>query len=120
MLGLTAAGTVAGLIVASRYPAVSVQVVRWTPAVLTVVLSALALYALFLRQPAGKLAAHDAYALRTFADLYLTLPVLLASLVGLWLVARRAFWRDPALFATIAVFSCSSSSRSGSSPITSG
>jgi hypothetical protein len=106
VLGLTAAGAIAGLLVAARYPAFNVHIVRWTPGMLTVVLSALALYALFLRQPAGRLAAHDAYALRTFTNFYLTLPALLAALIGLWLVARRAFWRDPALFATIAVFSC--------------
>ena len=66
----------------------------------------LALYALFIRHPAGKLAAHDAYALRTFTDFYLTLPALIAALIGLWLLARRAFWRDPALFVTVVVFSC--------------
>jgi hypothetical protein len=70
------------------------------------VLSALALYALFFRHPAGRLAAHDAYALRTFVNFYLTLPAFLAALVGFGLLARRAFWRDPAFFATIAVFSC--------------
>lgn len=106
VLGWIGTGAVAGLWVAPRYPGFSGNVVRWTPGALTVGLSALALYALFLRHPAGRLAAHDAYALRTFTDFYLTLPALLAALVGLGLVARRAFWRDPAFFVTVAVFSC--------------
>jgi hypothetical protein len=105
-LGTIATGAVAGLWAAARYPGFSAHVVRWTPGVLTVVLSALALYALWLRHPAGKLAAHDADALRTFTNFYLTLPALLAALLGFGLVARRAFWRDPALLVTIAVFAC--------------
>ena len=47
---------------------------------------------------------YDAYALRTFTNLYLTLPALLAALFGYALLARRAFWRDPALFVTVAIF----------------
>ena len=64
----------------------------------------LAVYALYFRQPGGKLADYDAYALRTFAYLYLTLPALLAALFGYALLARRRFWRDPALFVTVAIF----------------
>ena len=52
----------------------------------------------------GVLAEHDAYALRTFTTFYLTLPGLLAALVGFALFARRAFWRAPELFTTAAVF----------------
>ena len=37
----------------------------------------------FFRHPAGKLAVHDADALRTFTDLYLSLPPLIAALAGL-------------------------------------
>jgi hypothetical protein len=66
-----------------------------------------ALYALYLRQPVEfVLAARDAYALRTFTSFYLTLPALLAALVGFVLVARQAFWRAPELLITITVFSC--------------
>jgi hypothetical protein len=43
-----------------------------------------------------RLAAHDAYAFRTFVDFYLFWPALLLALAGLVLVARRDFWRDPA------------------------
>ncbi|MEO8520437.1 MAG: hypothetical protein ABI603_03675 [Acidobacteriota bacterium] len=105
-LGLIAAAAAAALGAAAAWPRLASAVVRWTPAALTLGLSALALYALWLRHPGGRLAAHDAYALRTFTDFYLTLPALLAALIGLWLVARQRFWRDPALFITVAVFSC--------------
>jgi hypothetical protein len=64
-------------------------------------------YALLLRHPGGALAAHDAYALRTFANLYVTVPGLLAAMLGFWLVARRRFWRDPALFLVVTVFAFS-------------
>ncbi len=105
-LGLIAAAAATALGAAAAWPRLASAVVRWTPAALTLGLSALALYALWLRHPGGRLAAHDAYALRTFTDFYLTLPALLAALIGLWLVARQRFWRDPALFITVAVFSC--------------
>jgi hypothetical protein len=66
-----------------------------------------ALYALYLRQPVEfVLAERDAYALRTFTSFYLTLPALIAALVGLVLVARQAFWRAPELLATITVYAC--------------
>jgi hypothetical protein len=66
-----------------------------------------ALYALYLRQPVEFiLAPRDAYALRTFTSFYLTLPALLAALVGFVLLARQAFWRAPELLLTITVFSC--------------
>ncbi len=106
LIGGAGAAAVAGLWGAASYPRVADLVVRWAPAALTLTLAGLAMYALFLRHPGGRLAAHDAYALRTFTNFYLTLPALLAALLGLWLVARRAFWRDPALFVTVAVFSC--------------
>ena len=79
---------------------------RGRPACDRAALSVLALYALVPPPPGGKLAAHDAYALRTFTNFYCTLPALFAALIGSWLLARRAFWRDPALFITVAVFSC--------------
>ena len=106
VLGLVIPVAAGGLWLATTNAAFSAHVVRLTPAVVTTALWVLALYALFIRHPAGKLAAHDAYALRTFTDFYLTLPALMAALIGLWLLGRRAFWRDPALFVTVAVFSC--------------
>ena len=65
------------------------------------------LYALAFRHPSGKLAVHDAYALRTFAHLYLTVPAVIAAVVGFGLVVRDRFWRDPSLCLTIAVFAFS-------------
>ena len=38
--------------------------------------------------------------------IYVTLPALLAALIGLALAARRWFWRDPALIVTVVVFAC--------------
>ena len=78
----------------------------WTPTLLTgALVAAAASTRSVLRAPIdGVLAARDAYALRTFTDFYLTLPGLLAALLGFALFARRAFWRAPELFATVAVF----------------
>jgi hypothetical protein len=69
-------------------------------AMLSIVVLA-ALYAAFLRQPGGRLAAHDAFALRNFTQLYLLWPGFAAALVGVVLVVRRDFWRDPA---TVVIF----------------
>ena len=41
----------------------------------------------------------------TFASYYLTVPALIAALVGFILLARRVFWRAPEIFTTVAVFS---------------
>jgi hypothetical protein len=53
-------------------------------------------YAAFFRQPGGRLAAHDAFALRNFTNLYLLWPGLAAAVIGFAVVVRRDFWRDPA------------------------
>lgn len=92
------------LLAASRADAVSQRVVAWTPAVLALIVVTLAAYALYVRGPAGKLAAYDAYALRTFAGYYVTLPALIAALIGYVIVVRPLFWRDPALVVTITAF----------------
>jgi hypothetical protein len=102
--GAVAAGI--GVVIAgARSSTASSAIRQFTPHLLTLALVAAALYALVLRQPIPSvLAERDAYALRTFTNLYLTLPALLAALVGFVLVARRAFWRAPDLFITVAVF----------------
>ena len=79
-------------------------ITRLTPTSLSASLVVLAIYGLYFRHPAGKLAEHDAYALRLVTDFYLTLPALVASLLGLIVVSRQAFWRAPALFVTYATF----------------
>ncbi|HXW07250.1 MAG TPA: hypothetical protein VD833_18585 [Vicinamibacterales bacterium] len=76
----------------------------WIPTGIVLVLVGSALYALYFREPGGRLAAHDAYALRTFTGYYLTLPALIAALLGYALWARHAFWRAPELFTTVAIF----------------
>jgi hypothetical protein len=105
LAGAAAAGVWA-LAFASRAPGLSSRVQRFVPAVIAIGVCLLAAYALFLRHPAGRLAYYDAYALRTFTNLYLTVPALIAALVGLLLIARRGFFRDPALVATVVIFSC--------------
>jgi hypothetical protein len=99
-----AAGT-AVLLAASRNPRLRSAVAAFTPRALAAALVVGAIYALFFRRPAGRLAAHDAYALRTFTEYYLTLPVLIAALVGYVLSARRLFWKGPELFAVVTTFS---------------
>ena len=74
------------------------------PLAAAVVLCGLAVYALFFRTPAGKLAFENAYALRMYGSFYVTLPAIIAALIGYLLVSRRSFWQDPALMLTAAVF----------------
>ncbi len=103
-LGLIGAAGVAGVAFGVRRPALRSAVMRGLPSAVALGLCALALYGLFLRQPGGRLAAHDAFALRTYADFYVTVPAVLAALIGFALHARRAFWRDPAFFITVTIF----------------
>ncbi|HSC29411.1 MAG TPA: hypothetical protein VLD67_19190, partial [Vicinamibacterales bacterium] len=99
------AAAAAALAAGSRARAVSSRVKSLAPAVLSAGFVAAAVYALAFRHPAGRLAPHDAYALRTFSDLYLTLPALIAALIGWVVLTRRSFWQAPAFFTTIAAFS---------------
>ncbi len=66
---------------------------------------ALAVYGYFFRAQGGKLAQHDADAMRTFVNIYLWWPMLVAALAGLVLVAKRDFWKDPAFILTFSAFS---------------
>ena len=65
---------------------------------------ALAIYALFLREPGGKLTDWDAYSLRTYRDAYVMWPALIAGIAGYAMTARREFWRDPAFFLITAAY----------------
>ena len=95
------------LALGSRHPRLSARARTTAPTAIAGTVIAAALYALYLRQPIDRvLAAHDAFALRTFTSYYFTLPALLAALLGFALFARRAFWRAPELFTTVACFSC--------------
>ena len=91
---------IAALVVGTRRPRLSAFVVRWAPLAVAAITVVAAIYALWFRHPAGRLALMDAYALRMFTDWYLTLPGLIAALVGLVLVVRRGFWRDPGFLIT--------------------
>ena len=75
------------------------------PAVIAIVVVLLTAYAWFLRTPGGKLADYDAYALRTFTNFFMLWPGLVAAVLGLVLVVRRDFWRDPALVLVVTAFS---------------
>ena len=100
-----AAALIALLYAARRSQAVSQRVVDIFPPVLILAVLALALYAFAFRQPGGRLTDYDAYALRSFAGFYFTVPALIAALVGYALVARGLFWRDPALILVLTAFS---------------
>jgi hypothetical protein len=88
-----------------RIPRLDAWTTRIAPTVIAALGAFAALYALYLREPGGRLAAHDAYALRTFANVYVTVPGVLAAILGFFLLARRHFWHAPALFLTFAAFS---------------
>jgi hypothetical protein len=103
-LGLSMTGAIAVVWLGARQPALRAALLRYVPIGIALCVCALALYALYLRQPGGRLAAHDALALRMYTNFYVTVPAVLAALIGYVLYARRGFWRDPALFATVAIF----------------
>jgi len=96
---------VAAVALSWRVPAAMTRVGSWIPFGILLGVCLLAAYALVFRHQVGKLAEHDASALRTFTYLYFTLPALIAALIGLALLTRR-FFRDPALVSTIVIFSC--------------
>jgi hypothetical protein len=75
----------------------------WIPRALALALAALAVYAYFFRVPGGRLALHDANALRTYAW-YVHPAALAAAVAGLCLVIWRGFWRDPAWLIAVAVY----------------
>ena len=75
-----------------------------TPPALILVLVSLAAYALFFRRPGGRLTDYDAYALRTFRDLFAFWPALVAGLAGFAVLTWKRFWREPAFFLLVAAF----------------
>ena len=106
---LLVAGAAAGLSalgLGTRMPTLGSTVRATAPTVLAFGLVGAAFYSLLLREPVqGVLAARDAYSLRTFANYYLTVPGLIAALLGFALLARRVFWNAPEIFTTVALFS---------------
>jgi hypothetical protein len=77
---------------------------HWLPRVLAATIVGLAVYAYFFREPGGRLAPQDAYALRRFAW-YVTDIGLWAAIAGFGLLILTRFWKDPAFFVTAAAYS---------------
>ena len=77
---------------------------RWLPRAIAAALAALAIYAYFFREPGGRLAPQDAYALRRFAW-YVTSAGLWIAIAGFIVLVLRRFWKDPAFFVTAAAYS---------------
>jgi len=98
--------TLGGLLVLTRSSRAAAVIRRYLPwAVLAVVLL-LASYAYFIRVPTGTLSPPDADAFRTFAQFYLSPLGLVAAMLGLVVVVKRAFWSGLAFVATLIAFSC--------------
>jgi hypothetical protein len=92
------------LIWASRKPRVSGAIRTLLPLALIGIVAAGGLYALFFREPGGRLAPHDAHAVRMFTRMYLTPAVFGLALTGYALLVWRSFWRAPALILTVTAF----------------
>ena len=105
-MALAAAAVALGLVAAAgtqrRWFAPPLK--TYLPLTFAAVLAGLAVYALFFREPVGRLAEHDAYALRMFRERYVFWPALVAAIAGFAVIARRQFWRQPAFFVLFAVF----------------
>jgi len=103
-LAAGAAALVAALVAGRLSRQISQHVTAHLPTALSAVIALLAIYAFAFRHPGGKLTDYDAYALRTFANFYVTVPGLAAAVIGYVLVTRRLFWRDPAFIITLSAF----------------
>jgi hypothetical protein len=82
-----------------REPRFTAGLRRYLPHALAAIVIGLACYAWFLRQPEGRLALHDAHALRMFGW-YVHPAAIAAALAGLAVLGPRLFWHDPAFFVT--------------------
>jgi hypothetical protein len=103
-LALVAAAACA-LIWASRKPRVSAATRTFLPIALVAIVTVGGIYALFFREPGGRLAPHDAHAVRVFAHLYFTPVAFVFALAGYALVVWRSFWRAPALVLAVTTLS---------------
>lgn len=99
-----AGGGVGFLLVAVLRRRVASLVETWVPRLGLAGLWGLAAYAYFFREPGGRLAVHDAMALRSFAW-YVTGAGVFAALAGISVLAWKRFWHDPLFFTTAGVFS---------------
>jgi len=105
-VGLTLLAVAFGVVrgARARRPGPIAVLRRWAPRVLAAAIVVAAVYAYFLRRPAGLLAEHDAYALRAFAW-YIGPGGLLAAVAGFVAVTWTRFWRDPVLLTAGALVS---------------
>jgi hypothetical protein len=89
---------------ASRLAAVR-RIEPWLPTAITVVVLLLAVYAYFFRTESisGRVALHDAIALRSFAW-YVTPIGLAVAFAGYVIAMHTTFRRDPVLLATVTIF----------------
>ena len=106
MTALTLGALAVGVLIwASRQPRVSSAIRTTLPALLIAVVTTGAIYALFVRAPGGRLAPHDAHAVRVFADLYFTRLAFALAVIGYGLLVWRSFWRAPALILAVTAVS---------------
>jgi hypothetical protein len=94
---------VCALIWASRKPRIAGATRTLLPLALITAVVCGGCYALFFREPGGRLAPHDAHAVRTFVHFYFTPMAFGLALAGYALVVWRSFWRAPALILTITI-----------------
>ncbi len=78
----------------------------WIPRCVLGVVLILTAYAYFFRMPVGRLAVHDAAALREFAAVYVTPVGLAAAVVGLTVAAWQSFWPRLTFLTVTLVFAC--------------
>ena len=90
------------LLAKSRFASPIRKYVPWGVLAVVVLLAG---YAYFIRVPGGTLAQHDAEALRTFAQFYVSPFGLLAAMIGLGVIVKRGFWQNLAFLATVLAFS---------------
>ncbi len=106
-LALLAGGGCAmlALAVAAGRARFGARVQTWLPRMLLAAVWVLAAYGLFFREAGGRLAPHDADALRTYTGYYLGAPGLAAALVGWAVASGRPFWRGLPFFIVWTTFS---------------
>jgi len=101
---LTTVLALAMLLWSARHPALAARLEQAIVWGLVIGGAAAAIYGWQFRTAAGRTAAHDAMALRTFTQFYLSPAGLIAALAGYAYVMRRSFTRAPALLLTITAF----------------
>ena len=104
LLGLAGLVAIALLVGAARLH-VTRSLLPLVPPTLIVVVLGLATYAYFFRSASGRIAEHDALALRSFAW-YIAPLGLAAALVGYVAAVRRFLTRDPVFLLTLTTYAC--------------